>query len=97
MNVLTGFLQRRRDTYEPFRVVFPLFEVALRRTGGRDPAPLNETFPVLVRRFAPRWRRGKKKKNKKVGQRRWLVIHKIFALMGMSMSKAEGVQQEVYS
>lgn len=33
----------------------------------------------------------------KVGQGRWLVIQKIFALMGMSMSEAEGVQQEVYS
>lgn len=39
----------------------------------------------------------KKKKRKKVGQRRWLVISKILALMGMSMSKAEGLQQEVFS
>lgn len=34
---------------------------------------------------------------KKVGQRRWLVIPEIFALMGMGMSKAEGLQQEVCS
>lgn len=75
-------------------MVFPLFEVAPKRqTERRDPATLNVTFSVLVRRFIPRWRGGKKK----VGQGRWLVIQKIFALMGMSMSKAEGVQQEVYS
>lgn len=40
---------------------------------------------------------GEEKKKKKVGQRRWLVIPKIFTLMGMSMWKAEGLQQEVYS
>lgn len=74
-------------------MVFPLFEVApKRRTERREPATLNRTFSVLVRRFIPRWRGGGK-----VGQGRWLVIQKIFALMGMSMSEAEGVQQEVYS
>lgn len=70
-------------------VAFPLFEVAPNgRTGRQDPATQNATSPVLVRRFIPRW---------KVGQGRWLVIQKISALMGMSASEAEGVQQEVYS
>lgn len=40
-------------------MVFPLFEVApKRRTERREPATLNGTFSVLVRRFIPRWRGG---------------------------------------
>lgn len=55
-----------KDEYtRPFWVGFPLFKQPLKGGQRREPATLDATFSVLVRRFLPRW--GEKSRAEKMG------------------------------